>query len=285
MRPSKPFSSLRDCAIGLPTSASACAPASRARPRPRRGSARSPRCARRAASPPTRGCAARARCALAAHARRVVGGTSAIGSPVGGIGDLHASVTLASAGPPSGRASTAVRRSASRARRVPRRGIRRAAAGRRACPRRARWNSGCHCTAAMYEPRGRRIASIMPSSGQRASTTKPGARSLIAWWCTLLTVAERVPSKTRASRDPGTNSTAWRLRSYRLRVAMARPRPGAGCRCPGSSVPPNATFSICRPRQTPSTGLPARRRRRAAPARSRRGCGRRSHSARSGASP
>ena len=55
------------------------------------------------------------------------------------------------------------------------------------------WNSGCHCTAATYDGPLRRTASIMPSSGQHASTTKPGARSLIAWWWIELTVACRTP--------------------------------------------------------------------------------------------
>src|SRR6185436_14790439 len=51
------------------------------------------------------------------------------------------------------------------------------------------WNSGCHCTAATYDGPVRRTASIMPSSGQQASTMKPGARSLIAWWWIEFTVA------------------------------------------------------------------------------------------------
>ena len=53
-------------------------------------------------------------------------------------------------------------------------------AGRRACPRRRGGTRDATapppCTAAP----GRRIASIMPSSGQRASTTKPGAEVLDA---------------------------------------------------------------------------------------------------------
>ena len=42
-------------------------------------------------------------------------------------------------------------------------------------------------------------------------------------------------------------------RSPRRGAAPAR---AAAWRCPGSSVPPNATLIICRPRQMPSTGLP-----------------------------
>ena len=105
-----------------------------------------------------------------------------------------------------------------------------------------RWNSGCHCTAAMYCGPGLRIASIMPSSGQRASTTKPGARSLMPWWWTLLTVRRADAGEDLAPGGcPGrTRRRAGCGRRARRRGAdLAR---AAACRCPGSSVPPKATF-------------------------------------------
>jgi len=53
----------------------------------------------------------------------------------------------------------------------------------------------------------------MSSAGERASTTKPGARSLIAWWWMLLAVARATPGSSSARRVPRTISTAWKWRS------------------------------------------------------------------------
>ena len=186
---------LRDRLADL--AASASRRASRARRTTRGAKARDAGLrARRAASPPSAGCAARARAAFAATLAASSAGDFGDRRAGGGVGDLerrgHAVL---------GGARAAARKSSSSgvSSRVP-------------SPR--RWNSGCHCTAAMKLPPGRRIASIMPSAGQRASTTKPGARSLMAWWWTLLTTG-RVDARDRSrpAACPATNSTAWKLRS------------------------------------------------------------------------
>jgi hypothetical protein len=100
----------------------------------------------------------------------------------------------------------------------------------------------------------RRIASTMPSSGQRASTTKPGARSLMPWWWMLLTV-RGVPAVQRGQPRAGHEF-------HRVEVVVATQRRGApatgrwvAMSC--HSVPPCITLSSCKPRHTPNTGLPA----------------------------
>ena len=170
MRARKPFSSLRDCASGLPTSCvSVCASVSSSVATARRK--RAIAIARLASGVAGHaGCALRARCGLGGDAGGVVGGHFGERRAVGGVGDLQGLHAVP-------------------ARRAPRRGSRRAAARRRACLRRADGTRGATARRPCSCRRGRRIASIMPSAGQRASTTKPGARSLTAWWWTLLTTA------------------------------------------------------------------------------------------------
>jgi hypothetical protein len=97
----------------------------------------------------------------------------------------------------------------------------------------------------------------MPSSGQQASTTKPGASSLIAWWWIELTMPWRTPGYSCASREPRTSSTPWKWRSKAEPSRCARDL-GRCVAMSCSSVPPNITLSSCRPRQMPNTGLPAR---------------------------
>ena len=90
------------------------------------------------------------------------------------------------------------------------------AASRKSCnkgessttPSSARWNSGCHCTALTQAPPVWRMASTTPSSGDSASTAKPGARSLMPWWWTLLILCRPAPPSRPASRVPGTTPAA-----------------------------------------------------------------------------
>ncbi len=193
MRARKPFSSLRDCASGLPTScvsvrASVSSSVATARRK------RAIEIARLASGVACHaGCAFLARSAFFATLAASSAGTSAISEPSAGL-VIFSLLMRVRAARAAARKSSSSGRSSS-------------------VPSPLRWNSGCHCTAAMNEPDGRRIASIMPSAGHVASTTKPGARSLIPWWWTLLTVAARVPSKISASRVPATNATPCRLRS------------------------------------------------------------------------
>jgi hypothetical protein len=169
--PSRPLSSLRDILIGLPVSARhdrgqrlevahhAGAEALDA------GLALGHRRGAQA------GWAARAAAALAATDAASSAGRVVMSWPVAGL-------WMASVG--HGRVAFAAR------------GVQKVVAGwgrrRSACRVRA---CGIRDATARQPPRAgrcRRIASIMPSSGQRASTTKAGARSLMPWWCTLLIV-------------------------------------------------------------------------------------------------
>ena len=103
--------------------------------------------------------------------------------------------------------------------------------------------------------RARRIASTMPSSGQRASTTKPGARSLMAWWWMLLIRRALTPGYSCARRVPGTTRRRGNgARSSRRRGAPARRALGRDVLVQRAA---EATFISCRPRQMPNTGLPA----------------------------
>ena len=166
-------------------------------------------------------------------------------------------------------------------RREPRRGNRRAAGRSSSVPSPWRWNSGCHCTAAMNEPPGRRIASIMPSVGHVASTTKPGARSLIR-----LVVDAVDDRRARALEDLGQARAGDELDAVQvavvdLGVAMHARRPVAACRCPAAACRRRRRSSAAGRGRRRARACRARRKPRAGRARSRRGCGRRSTAARS----
>ncbi len=236
MRARKPFSSLRDCASGLPTSwrqglrqrlelGGDGEAKARDRDRALGERRRLPRGLRPARA-----------LRLGGDAGGVVGGHFGERRAVGGVDDLqglHAVFAARAAARKSSRSGRVVERAfaASMELRVPLHG------GHEA------------------DARDRRIASIMPSTGQRASTTKPGARSLTAWWWTLFTTAAPTPRRSPPAACPSRTRPGGRC-GRRSRRCGARARRGRCVPMSCSSVPPKATFISCRPRQMPSTGLP-----------------------------
>ena len=108
---------------------------------------------------------------------------------------------------------------------------------------------------------GRRIASIMPSTGQRASTTKPGARSLIAWWWTLLTTA--APTPCEDLRQPRARHELDRVdvAVVDLGVAVLERAAAAACRCPAAACRRTRRSSAARRGRRRAPACRARRRR------------------------
>ncbi len=118
-------------------------------------------------------------------------------------------------------------------------------------------NSGRHRTAATQPGPCWRMATTMPSSGQCASATQPGAVSWLPWCCMLWATLRHTPACSAANRVAGTISIGWNcFWSWPSR----RRSIDSGCRASMSCYgePPWITPSGCSAQQTPHTGLPAR---------------------------
>ena len=220
---------------------------------------RSPPCARPAAAPP-RPAARRARAPPWRRRWRRRRPAARRSARRGGVGDLRRSEVMVAGRRARPRGS---RRAAGRSSSVP-------------SPRAVELGMPLHRGHEAAGP-GFRIASIMPSLGQRASTTKPGGQVLDAL---VVDAVDRRPR--RALEDlapagvPGDELDRVEVAVVDLGVAVPHRARAAACRCPGAACRRSATFISCRPRQMPSTGLPrAREGGAAGPARSRRGRGRR----------
>ena len=246
MRPSRPFSSLRDCVIGLPISRVRVArerldlgARRAARKRCDGGDALGERRRR-----PRRLRRARARCALRGDARRRRRPAASAISLAGGRVVRSCSVRH-------------VGRCALRASRLEE--VVQQRPCRRAClsPRAVELRVPLHADHVRARPGA--ADRLDHAVGRPSAPRRPGPapRSLTPWWWTLLT-RRRVDARRTAARAAcrGSNVDLVEVAGRRSPRRGARSAPG---RCVVDvlvSVPPSATLITCRPRQTPSTGLP-----------------------------
>ena len=120
-------------------------------------------------------------------------------------------------------------------------------------------SSGCHCTptiqgCASCSGRSSSIASTNPSEDRPVATRPSPTRSTPWWWCEEATRFEDFVVANRRLRGSTATSCSDCVSRTGTPCSSIPSRSG---RC-GWSVPPNATFMTCMPRQMQRVGMPVR---------------------------